>query len=113
MTKDEIIRLPVITSVFQKIHYNQSTCGICGLPWEVCGIEEIEITDDHGVFYICPYCFKKSGLEKVLEATALGYLGQYESITNQKDREYFVKTHDLEVILEKTKEKYIKLQKRD
>lgn len=113
MTKEEIIRLPGVVNVFQKIYFNQSICNICGLPWKACGSVYINITDSFGVFYICPYCFRTKSLKDVLEASANGYLEQYQSIPNHKDRDDFIETHDLQKILERTMEKYIEIHKND
>lgn len=56
MTKDEIKRLPFVVSAYQRIYSSESRCGICHLPWSACGSEHIDITDDYGVFYVCPHC---------------------------------------------------------
>lgn len=109
MTKDEIIRLPVIVNVFQKLYPSHGTCNVCGLPWGVCGHEDIDITEEYGVFYICPYCFRTTYLKKILEATAKGYLEQYNTLQGTNEICDFLKTHNLEKILELTQEKYIKI----
>lgn len=54
--KEEIKRLPFVVSAYKQIYRSESCCGICNLPWSVCGHEHIDITDKYGVFYVCPYC---------------------------------------------------------
>lgn len=107
MTKDEIKRLPFVVSAYQRIYSSESRCGICHLPWSACGSEYINITDDYGVFYVCPYCWEKSDLQTVLKATTQGYLSQFHSCTTEEHKAYFLETHKLVDILIKTEQKYV------
>lgn len=47
--KEEIKRLPFVVSAYKQIYRSESCCGICNLPWSVCGHEHIDITDKYGV----------------------------------------------------------------
>lgn len=107
MTKDEIKRLPFVVVAYQKIYSSESHCGICNLPWSACGTECIEITDEYGVFYVCPYCWENSSLQTVLKATTQGYLEQIHSCRTDEDRKHFIESHKLVDILIKTEQKYI------
>lgn len=107
MTKDEIKRLPFVVAAYQRIYPSESHCGICNLPWSACGTECVDITDTSGVFYVCPHCWKNNDIQEVLKATTKGYLGQLESCTNEQQRSYFLRTHDLVEILLKTEQKYL------
>lgn len=42
--KEEIKRLPFVVSAYKQIYRSESCCGICNLPWSVCGHEHIDIT---------------------------------------------------------------------
>lgn len=46
--KEEIKRLPFVVSAYKQIYRSESCCGICNLPWSVCGHEHIDITDKTG-----------------------------------------------------------------
>lgn len=105
--KEEIKRLPFVVSAYQLIYSSESRCGICHLPWSACGAEHINITDDYGVFYICPHCWGNSDLQTVLKATTQGYLSQFHSCTTDEDKAYFLESHKLVDILMKTEHKYI------
>lgn len=105
--KEEIKRLPFVVAAYQRIYYYESRCGICYLPWSACGAECIEITDNYGVFYVCPYCWEKSDLQTVFKATTQGYLSQFHSCTTDEDKAHFLKSHKLADILIKTEQKYI------
>lgn len=78
--KEEIKRLPFVVSAYKQIYRSESCCGICNLPWSVCGHEHIDITDKYGVFYVCPYCWENNDLQTILKATTQGYLSQFHSM---------------------------------
>lgn len=42
--KEEIKRLPFVVSAYKQIYRSESCCGICNLPWSVCGHEHIDIS---------------------------------------------------------------------
>lgn len=112
MTKDEIIRLPFVVSAYQRIYSSESRCGICHLPWSACGTEHINITDDYGVFYVCPHCWRTNTKEDILRASVKGYLSQYESVSaNAPDKEDFLKSHKLDDILYKIEQEYDRTHK--
>ena len=107
MNKDEIIRLPFVVVAYQQIYPSESTCGICNLPWSVCGMKPIKTTEDKGVFYVCPHCWEKNSLTDILKASVNGYLSQINNLSN-RDKELFIKEFDLGDILMKIEEEYIK-----
>lgn len=107
MYKEKLIRLPFVAKMLQKMYCGYSTCGICGLPWPVCGMESIDINEYLGVFYVCPHCFKTKPLEEVIDASAKGYYMQYNSIKDKKSRMNFLETHDLKEILDKIRLHYM------
>lgn len=113
MTKDELKRLHFVSAALAAIHPHNSTCGVCGLPWCECEPECIGIDDNKGCFYVCDYCFRHSSLEEILRATVKGYMGQYCSIPEYSDREFFVNENDLVGILEKTQERYFEIHKNE
>lgn len=90
--KEEIKRLPFVVSAYKQIYRSESCCGICNLPWSVCGHEHIDITDKYGVFYVCPYCWENNDLQTILKATTQGYLSQFHIHALQmKIRRIFLK----------------------
>ncbi|MCS3000921.1 hypothetical protein NXW41_22285 [Bacteroides thetaiotaomicron] len=105
--KEEIKRLPFIVSAYKQIYRSESCCGICNLPWSVCGHEHIDITDKYGVFYVCPYCWENNDLQTILKATTQGYLSQFHSCSTDEDKAHFLEEHKLVDILMKTEQKYI------
>lgn len=113
MTREELKRLPFVSAVLAIIHPHYSTCGVCGLPWCECKRECIDINEHTGVFYVCDYCFKHRSLEEVLRATVNGYMGQYASISEYRERDLFVDEHDLVDILMKTQERYFEIHKNE
>ena len=113
MTKDEMKRLPFVSAALIATHPCNSTCGVCGLPWCECRPECIDVNEHTVVFYVCNYCFRHSSLEEVLRATVKGYMGQYASISEYKERDLFVDEHDLVDILMKTQERYLEIHKNE
>lgn len=111
MTREEIKRLPFVAHALRIAHPYNSTCGICGLPWGECKGVCIEIDSGTGCFYVCDYCFSHSSLEEVLKATAAGYVEQYKSIAEFRQRESFVQEYDLVDILMRTQERYLEINK--
>lgn len=107
MSKDEIIRLPFVVEAYQRIYPSESTCGICDLPWSVCGMKPIKIAEDRGVFYVCPHCWEKNSLTDILKVSVNGYLRQISSLS-EREKELFVKEFDLGDILMKIEDEYIK-----
>lgn len=105
--KEEIKRLPFVVSAYKQIYRSESCCKICNLPWSACGYEHISITDEYGVFYVCPHCWKNSDLQTVLKATTQGYLNRFYSCITDDDKTDFLKIHKLIDILMKTEQKYI------
>ncbi|UVS11736.1 hypothetical protein NXX51_17660 [Bacteroides thetaiotaomicron] len=105
--KEEIKRLPFVVSAYKQIYRSESCCGICNLPWSVCGHEHIDITDKYGVFYVCPYCWENNDLQTILKATTQGYLSQFHSCSTDEDKAHFLEEHKLVDILMKTEQKYI------
>lgn len=105
--KEEIKRLPFVVDAYKQIYRSESCCGICHLPWSACGAKHIDITNEYGVFYVCPHCWKNSDLQTVLKATTQGYLGQFHSCTTDESKAYFLETHKMVDILIKTEQKYI------
>ena len=93
--------------VYKRIYSSESRCGICHLPWSACGTECIDITDELGVFYVCPHCWKNSDLQTIFKATAQGHLSQFYSCATDEDKTYFLKMYKLIDILIKTEQKYI------
>lgn len=95
--KEEIKRLPFVVSAYKQIYRSESCCGICNLPWSVCGHEHIDITDKYGVFYVCPYCWENNDLQTILKATTQGYLSQFHSCSTDEDKAHFLEEHKLVV----------------
>ena len=93
--KEEIKRLPFVVSAYKQIYRSESCCGICNLPWSVCGREHIDITDKYGVFYVCPYCWENNDLQTILKATTQGYLSQFHSCSTDEDKAHFLEEHKL------------------
>lgn len=110
MSKNEIIRLPFVVEAYQQIYPSESTCGICDLPWSVCGMKYIKTAEDRGVFYVCPHCWEKSSLTDILKASVNGYLSQINNLP-KRDKELFMKEFDLGDVLMKIEEEYIKSHK--
>lgn len=106
MCKEKLIRLPLVAKMLQKMYCGYSTCRICGLPWPVCGMESIDINEYLGVFYVCPHCFKTKPLEEIIQATKSGYYSQLYGIKDISLRNDFLMSHDINTIIERTKEKY-------
>ena len=102
--KEEIKRLPFVVSAYKQIYRSESCCGICNLPWSVCGHEHIDITDKYGVFYVCPYCWENNDLQTILKATTQGYLSQFHSCSTDEDKAHFLEEHKLVDILMKTEQ---------
>ena len=108
MKWDEILRLPSVAEALQILHPTESVCGICHLPWSISGAKYISTSSEGGVFYVCPYCFKHSSLEQVLNATVEGYMKQYENVHEEYGRE-FRKKYDLLKILRETAREYTEI----
>lgn len=105
---ETIKRLPFVAAIFRKIHPNEGTCFICGLPWSECRdhtVDIIECTDKQcgaGFFSVCEYCWRRSAWDKIRKSV----IDLYEWWKSMGTPPY-----DLKEMLDKTKADYNKTHK--
>lgn len=107
MELEEIKRLPLVVKAYQHLYPDNTTCGICGLPWAVCKPKFIELDDSLGTFSVCEHCWNKATLLEAMEAHTRTYIRQCHSLT-KKEMTQFIKERPLEYVLKCVEEEYVK-----
>ena len=87
------------------------TCGICGLPWNICEIKSVNTSNHESTFSTCQYCWDKSSLDEIKKSYSDTWTEQHQSLIRLNDKMKHTRIHLLDCVEKEFDKENIKRRK--